>query len=136
MALALQQYCTNEGKLLTTTAFGPSTDLSPYLGSFPMNGIVSSSGQVRLVPDSAIIPQVSGNYPDLNPSSILIGISPIIPSADAEPFYRAQLTKLSCWQGDNIVGVRRKYLGDPNKINEVFFSVELHRVAALSLIHI
>ena len=130
MALALQQYCTNEGKLLTTTSFGPSTDLSPYLGSFPMNGIVTSSGQVRLVPDSAIIPQVTGSYPDLNPSSILIGISPIIPSADAEPFYRAQLTKLSGWQGDNIVGVRRKYLGDPNKINEVFFSVELHRVAA------
>jgi hypothetical protein len=53
-----------------------------------------------------------------------------MPSADAEIFYRAQLTKLSGWQGDNVVGVRRKYLGNPNKINEVFFSLELHKVAA------
>ena len=133
MALAFQQYCSIGGKLLTSTSFGPSTNLLPYLGSFPMNGIVSSTGQVRLIPDSAIISQVSGNYPDLHPSSILIGISPLNPSADAEPFYRAQLSKLSGWQGDNIVGVRRKYLGNPNNINEVFFSIELHRVAGSDL---
>ncbi len=130
MAQGLQSFTSRGGKLLTTTSFGPNTDFTPYIGSFPMDGIVTSSGQVRLVPDSALIPQVTGAYPDLHPASILIGISPLVPSADADIFYRAQLTKLSGWQGDNAVGVRRKYLGNAAHINEVFFSVELHRVAA------
>jgi len=117
---------------MTSTAFGPNTDFTPYIGAFPMDGIVTSSGQVRMVPDSALVPQVSGNYPDLHPSSIVIGISPLVASADADVFYRAQLTKLSGWQGDNLVAVRRKYLGNPAHINEVFFSVELHRVASSS----
>lgn len=132
MAQALQSFTSQGGKLMTSTAFGPNTDFSPFVGSFPMDGIVTSSGQVRLVPDSALVPQVSGSYPDLHPASILIGISPLVPSADAELFYRAQLTKLSGWQGDNVVGVRRKYLGNPAHINEVFFSIELHRVASSS----
>jgi hypothetical protein len=132
MAQALQSFTSQGGKLMTCTAFGPNTDFSPFVGSFPMDGIVTSSGQVRLVPDSALVPQVSGSYPDLHPASILIGISPLVPSADAELFYRAQLTKLSGWQGDNVVGVRRKYLGNPAHINEVFFSIELHRVASSS----
>ena len=132
MAQGLQSFTSQGGKLLTTTSFGPNTDFTPYIGSFPMDGIVTSSGQVRLVPDSALVPQVTGPYPDLHPSSILIGISPLVPSADADIFYRAQLTKLSGWQGDNCVAVRRKYLGNPAHINEVFFSVELHRVAASS----
>lgn len=132
MAQALQAFTTQGGKLMTSTAFGPNTDFTPYIGAFPMDGIVTSSGQVRLVPDSALVPQVSGSYPDLHPSSIVIGISPLVASADAEVFYRAQLTKLSGWQGDNLVAVRRKYLGNPAHINEVFFSVELHRVASSS----
>ena len=130
MALSVQQYINSGGKIINTTSFGPSTDLTPYIGTFPISGVVSSTGQVRLVTDSSIVSQVGSNYPNLSPSSILIGISPVTPSADAEIFYRAQLTKLSGWQGDNVVGVRRKYLGNPNKINEVFFSLELHKVAA------
>lgn len=130
MALSMQQYINSGGKIINTTSFGPSTDLTPYIGTFPISGVVSSTGQVRLVTDSSIVSQVGSNYPNLSPSSILIGISPVTPSADAEIFYRAQLTKLSGWQGDNVVGVRRKYLGNPNKINEVFFSLELHKVAA------
>ncbi|MDG1252124.1 MAG: hypothetical protein P8N56_00395 [Schleiferiaceae bacterium] len=132
MAQALQNFTGQGGKLMTSTAFGPNTDFSPFVGSFPMDGIVSSSGQVRLLPDSALVPQVTGPFPNLHPASILIGISPLVPSADAEIFYRAQLTKLSGWQGDNVVGVRRKYLGNPAHINEVFFSMELHRVASSS----
>lgn len=130
MAAALQSFTTQGGKLMTSTAFGPNTDFTPYIGAFPMDGIVTSSGQVRLVPDSALVPQVAGLYPDLHPASIVIGISPLVASADAQPFYRAQLTKLSGWQGDNLVAVRRAYLGNNIHINEVFFSVELHRVAS------
>ena len=65
------------------------------------------------------------NYPNVFPNFVDFGVDPIIPSLDAEPFYRAKLTKLSGWNGDNLMGVRRR--NGSNQINQVFFSVELHK---------
>lgn len=127
MGPALQRYTQDGGKLLVSTAFNSTMDLTPYIGTYPIDGAVSSVGQVRLVQDSALVPLVSG-YPSLKPESILIGLTPLIPSADAQPFYKAQLTKLNGWSGTNTVGVRRFAPGQPNKVQQVFFSVELYKV--------
>jgi hypothetical protein len=89
--------------------------------------MVTSVGQVRLVQDSALVPLVPG-YPSLKPESILIGLTPLVPAADAQPFYRAQLTKLNGWSGTNVVGVRRFAPGQPTKVQQVFFSVELFKL--------
>ena len=128
MGPSLQQFTQTGGKLLVSTSFGPTTDLTPYIGTYPMEGIVTSIGQVRLVPDSALVPAVSGTYPSLHPENIVIGLTPLVAAADAQPFYRAQLTKLNGWQGDNLVGVRRFYQGNPAHPGQVFFSVELYKI--------
>jgi hypothetical protein len=130
MGPALQKYTQNGGKLLITTALNSTMDLTPYIGTYPIDGLVTSVGQVRLVQDSALVPLVP-NYPSLKPESILIGLTPIQPSADAQPFYRAQLTKLSGWSGTNVVGVRRFAPGPGNRVQQVFFSVELFKANAV-----
>jgi hypothetical protein len=130
MGPALQKYTQNGGKLLITTALNSTMDLTPYIGTYPIDGMVTSVGQVRLVQDSALLPLVP-NYPPLKPESILIGLTPIQPSADAQPFYRAQLTKLSGWSGTNVVGVRRFAPGPGNRVQQVFFSVELFKANAV-----
>jgi hypothetical protein len=79
---------------------------------------------VRITNDSAIYPVIGTQYPILQPQNILIGIYPIIKTADAEDYYRAQLTKLGGWTGDNLVGVRRTFNGN---VNHVFFGVGLHQ---------
>ena len=127
MGPALQRYTQNGGKLLVTTSFNSTLDLTPYIGTYPIDGMVTSVGQVRLVQDSALVPLAPG-YPSLKPESILIGLTPLVPAADAQPFYRAQLTKLNGWSGTNVVGVRRFAPGQPTKVQQVFFSVELFKL--------
>lgn len=125
MGPAVQDFTNAGNKLLVTTAFGTLDDLSSVEGTYPMTGVVRSSGLVRVYPDSVTYPLVdSANYPLLQSSNVLVGITPIIKTADAEDYYRTQLTPLSGWQGDNLVGVRRRYQGN---ISEVFFSMELWR---------
>ncbi len=127
MGPALQRYTQNGGKLLVTTSFNSTLDLTPYIGTYPIDGMVTSVGQVRLVQDSALVPLAPG-YPSLKPESILIGLTPLVPAADAQAFYRAQLTKLNGWAGSNTVGVRRFAAGQPTKVQQVFFSVELFKL--------
>ena len=66
----------------------------------------------------------SGNY-DGKSTNVEFGVVPMIPSADAQDFYRAQLTKIRGWNGssDLVAAVRRRN----NKISQVFFCMELHR---------
>lgn len=125
MAPIIQDYTSNGGKSFVTTVFGdPMEDLSLVAGAFPIEGLVVSSGQIRLFTDSALVPSdtVAG-YPMLNPNSVLFGFLPIIKSVDSEDFYRAQLTKVQGWQGDNLIATRRSI---SNELRQVFFALELH----------
>ena len=123
MSTGVQEFTDAGRKILVSTSFSNNSDMSSISGIYPIENIVISSGQVRITNDSAMYSVVTGPYPDLQPQNIIIGVVPIEKSADAEDFYRAQLTKLSGWQGDNLVGVRRKYNGN---INHVFFGVGLY----------
>lgn len=53
----------------------------------------------------------------------MLGVDPFVPTVDASPIYRAQLTKYGAWKGPDIVGAVRKSGG---KTKQVFFSVELY----------
>lgn len=125
MGSAVQEFTNSGKKVLVTTSFGTLSDLSGITGTYPMTDVVTSSGLVRIYPDSVTYPLFDSlSYPLLQSSNVLVGITPIVKSADAENFYRTQLTPLSGWSGDNLVGVRRRYQGN---ISEVLFSMELWR---------
>jgi hypothetical protein len=128
MAPALQRFGEAGGKLLVSASFSSTSDLSDLVGTLPIDGLVTSSGQVRLVTDSAVVAQQTG-YPNLKASNVLIGLTPMVSSADAEVLYRGQLTKLSGWQGDNLLGVLRRRQG---AVQTVFLSFDLHRLDAQS----
>jgi hypothetical protein len=128
MAPALQRFGEAGGKLLVSASFSATSDLSDLVGTLPIDGLVTSSGQVRLVTDSAVVAQQTG-FPNLKASNVLIGLTPMVSSADAEVLYRGQLTKLSGWQGDNLLGVLRRRQG---AVQTVFLSFDLHRLDAQS----
>lgn len=123
MAQGVQQFTDSGKKLAISAQFASNSDMTSIRGIYPVEDIVISSGQVRISNDSAIYPVTGTNYPTIQPQNILIGIYPIVKTADADDFYRAQLTKIGGWSGDNLVGVRRKYQG--NNVNHVFFGVGL-----------
>ncbi len=121
---AIQRYINIGGRILVSTSFSNNQDVSPIAGTFPIENRVVSPGLVRLSNDSSMYPVVTGAYPELEPTNILIGIDPIVKAADAEDFYRGRITRLQGWQGDDLIGVRRRQGG---AVRQVFFSVELHQ---------
>ena len=69
-------------------------------------------------------------YLDALPQTIpanagVLVFAPMVASADAEVLYRGQLSKLSGWQGDNLMGVLRRKQG---AVQSVFLSFDLHRL--------
>lgn len=123
-APAVQLFTDRGGKSMTSTSFTPTADITPLIGAFPIDMLITSSGQARIVPDSGVFSIDTLSYPDLFPINIDIGVDPFVKSADAEDFYRARLTKLSGWTGDNLIASRRMRNGNPLQI---LFSIELHR---------
>ena len=124
MAPAIQRFGEAGGRVLVSASFSSTSDLTDLVGTFPIDGLVASTGQVRLATDSALVAQQSG-YPNLKSTNVLIGLTPMVASADAEVLYRGQLSKLSGWQGDNLMGVLRRKQG---AVQSVFLSFDLHRL--------
>jgi len=124
MGQGIQDFTDNGNQVFITTSFSKTSDLTEIVGTYPVDALELSNGQARLTNDSSIYPVVTGNYPSLQPTNILIGVVPMIATADAELFYRGGITKLSGWQGDNVMAARRKQNGN---INHVFFAIELHK---------
>lgn len=123
-APAVQAFTDKGGKSLTTTSFTPTADITPLIGAFPIDQLIASPGQARIVPDSGVFAMDTTTYPALVPINIDIGVDPFVKSADAEDFYRGRLTKLNGWSGDNLIASRRLRNGNPLQI---LFSIELHR---------
>jgi hypothetical protein len=93
-----------------------------FLDIFPIESLVISSGQARLTNDSSLVPLVSG-YPSMRPQNIVLGIVPVVPSADASPLYNGQLTKIAGWNGASTLGATRSQSGS---VNQVFIALPLH----------
>lgn len=122
-APVVQYYTDNGGKVLTTTVMLKTDDVSSIAGPYPIESLVVSVGQVRIYPDSTVFPVATGNFPIIQPQTVQFGLTPIVKSADANFFYRANLTPLQNWSGDNLIAATRSNGG---KITEAFFAIELH----------
>ena len=79
-----------------------------FLDIFPVESLVFSSGQARLTNDSNLAPLQPG-FPSLQPQNIVLGITPIVPSADATALYDGQITKIAGWNGATTMGAALIY---------------------------
>jgi hypothetical protein len=124
IAPSIQTYTNAGGKVLVTTSFGSTDEVDVLAGPFPIEGLVTASGQARISNDSSLVAEPAySQFPDLQPRTIQFGVVPIIASADAVSLYRAQLIRIGAWTGDNLMATGRV---KNNKLSEVFIAVELH----------
>lgn len=122
LTVSTQNYLQGGGKLMTCAQLSPAMAGSTFLEVFPVESLVTSVGQARLTNDSTLVPLQLG-FPSLRPQNIVLGITPIVPSADADPLYSGQLTKISGWNGTNIMGATRSQNGE---VTQVFLALPLH----------
>lgn len=123
MGPAMVEYTINGGKSFITTSFKKEQVLDDLTGAYPVDSLITPAGQARILPDSALSPLLSGNFPLVSPANVQSGIVPISVTADADKFYRAGLLKLQGWSGSDVVAAVRR----PNNIwQQVFFGLELH----------
>jgi len=93
-----------------------------FLDIFPIESLVLSSGQARLTNDSSLV-ALDASFPDMRPQNIVLGVVPVVPSADATALYNGQLTKIAGWNGATTLGATRTQNGS---INQVFIALPLH----------
>ncbi|MFT5158183.1 MAG: hypothetical protein ACI83I_002747 [Bacteroidia bacterium] len=125
-AQVLQNYTNKGGKSFISTSFPAGFDPSLIRGALPVDSLSRTSGQATVVNDSFIYSFQAG-LPSLQPSNLVLGLDPFVKTADAFPYYFAQITRFGAWKGTNVVGVRRTNNGKVDgKTNQVFFSTELH----------
>jgi hypothetical protein len=122
LALSTQKFLQKGGKLFTASQFSSNMAGGAFLDIFPVESLVFSSGQARLTNDSTLAPLQPG-FPSLQPQNIVLGITPIIPSADATALYNGQITKIAGWNGATTMGATRTQNGS---INQVFVALPLH----------
>lgn len=123
MGPVMVEYTINGGKSFITTSFKKEQSLNELTGAYPIDSLITPSGQARILPDSALAPLLSGNYPLVSPLNVQSGVVPISVTSDADEFYRAKLLKLQGWDGSDVVAAVRR----PNNIwRQVFFALELH----------
>ena len=125
LAPSVQAYVQFGGKIFTSAQLTGSMDMTAINDVYPVSGSISSVGQARLTNDSAMVPLNSLSIaPIISPKNIVLGVTPVVPAADANAYYNAQLTKIAGWTGDNTVGTIRERNGE---VYEVFFSIPLHQ---------
>lgn len=129
LAPIIQNFTDNGGKYFLTTQLTRTQDLSESRSVYPIDDIVISTvpgSQARIVTDSALVNLTDTlRFPKLAPNNVEFGVVPMFASADAQDFYRAQITRFRGWNGSSttVAAVRRRN----NKISQVFFCLELHR---------
>jgi len=126
MAPVVQDFTNRGGKVMVTTALNEGEDISKLIGPYPIDSLVINGGnaQARIFPDSALVPvNDPTTYPSVRPQFLQRSVVPIVPSSDADAFYRAQLTKLNGWRGSDVVAAARR---PQNQLTQVFFALELH----------
>ena len=122
LALSVQKFMQSGGKLFTAAQLSSAMSDAAFLDVFPLESLVLSVGQARLTNDSTLVPLQTG-YGALRPQNIVLGVVPIVPSADASPLYSGQLTKIAGWNGTTTLGATRSNGG---QINQVFVALPLH----------
>lgn len=129
-AQSLQSYLNQGGKLLVISSL-PGIDTnynfvptSPIFTLLPIDTLSTSLGQARMQTDSSVVPVNGVNYPLLQPSQFLTGVSPFHPEPGTDIIYRAQITPSQGWVGPRVVGVRQR--GTNGKAQLFYFSLDMH----------
>jgi hypothetical protein len=122
----IQNYSTNGGKSFIVNSFTSNNDVSNIATVMPFDSLSSSSGQAVIQVDSAMVPVYNpSNYPTMNPVSILLGMDPFYPTADATIMYEGQLESFGDWTGPNTLAAGR--INGSNQLFQVFFTAPLHQ---------
>ncbi len=133
-ANTFQNYLNKGGKLLITTKFPnrfnspPYANSSPVFSFSPIESFSTAPGQARIPTDSTVFPvgTFSGEYPTLKPSVFMSLISPFNAKNANDNLFHAQIQPSGGWIGPrSVCGTTRFTNG---KINQVFFSLELHKL--------
>ena len=122
LALSTQKFLQKGGKLFTASQLSAPMASGAFLDIFPIESLVLSSGQARLTNDSSLV-ALDASFPDMRPQNIVLGVVPVVPSADATALYDGQLTKIAGWNGATTLGATRTLNGS---INQVFIALPLH----------
>ncbi len=133
-AIPIQQYLNQAGKMLFTAKFpnpfpnASTPNQSPIFSFSPMDSFSTASGQARMPTDSMMIPQgaFATQFSPLSSSSFLTGMDPFYAKDPANVMYRGQLTPVSTWVGPRNLAARSLFTN--GRTNQVFFSVELHKL--------
>ena len=135
-AIQIQEYLNQGGKLFATVRF-PSSFNDPasraqslIFGFSPIDSLASTTIQARLPKDSLIFPigDFASRYSGLASTSIIPGVDPFYPKDPANDMFRAIIVPSSggTWTGPNTLAARTLYSN--GRTNQVFFSLELHRL--------
>ncbi len=123
-APAISDFTAAGGRILISTRFNESHDLSSVTGVLAIDELVSGpAASENMPPDSLLLPQTAG-LPELKPQNFVFGINPFVPSADASEYYTAQFNNHPQWSANTIAAART---GGDGRINEVLFNTELYR---------
>ncbi|MFN0202089.1 MAG: hypothetical protein ACKVTZ_11250 [Bacteroidia bacterium] len=133
-ATALQKYLNQGGKMLISARFPArfNTKATAYESAIfsysPFDSLSTSAGQARIPTDSSVLPvnMAAATYPTLKPSVFLTGVDPFYAKNPSQNMYHAQIQGTGGWVGPrSIIG---STLFSNGKINQVFVSVELHKL--------
>lgn len=122
LSLSVQKFVQGGGKLFTASQLASGMDGAAFLDIFPVESLVFSVGQARLTNDSTLAPLQTG-FPSLRPQNIVLGVVPVVPSADATALYTGELTKIAGWNGSTVMGATRSQGG---QVNQIFVALPLH----------
>lgn len=133
-ANSFQTYLNNGGKLLISTKFPsrfnslPAATSSAVFSFSPMESFSTASGQARIPMDSSVfaVGAYAGIYPTLKPSVFMSLISPFNAKNTNDNLYHAELQASGGWSGPAAVCGSSRFTN--GKINQVFFSLELHKL--------
>ncbi|MDX2283657.1 MAG: hypothetical protein NW241_05815 [Bacteroidia bacterium] len=129
----LQRYLNGGGKLLITAKFPPLSawaagNGSAVFGFSPMDSVSSSTGQARMPTGSRALPAgLFAGGDTLAASSFITGADPFYAKDPGGVIYTGELTPVGGWQGPAAIAALGRFTnGSPN---QVFFSIELHRLS-------
>lgn len=133
-ANTFQNYLNKGGKLLISTKFPsrfnslPAATSSAVFAFSPMESFSTASGQARIPMDSSVysVGAYAGDYPTLKPSVFMSLISPFYAKNTNDNLYQAQLQASGGWTGPSAVCGTSRFTN--GRINQVFFSLELHKL--------
>lgn len=133
-SVQIQEYLNQGGKILFTAKFPnpfPNADnpnQSTVFGFSPMDSLSTSSGQARLAKDSLALPQgdFASRFPTLVSGTFITGADPFYSKDPSNDIYRGQISKVNGWIGPSTIASRTVFTN--GKTNQVFFSIELHKL--------